>query len=82
LIEWKQINQFGQSTFTDFTNPNFVKFAESMGLKGYRVESAADLIPILKTALEQEVPSVIDCPVDYHENLRLSERAGDLSCKM
>lgn len=82
LIEWKQINQFGQSTFTDFTNPDFVKFAESMGLKGYRVESAADLIPTLKTALEQDVPSVIDCPVDYRENLRLSERAGDLSCKI
>jgi acetolactate synthase-1/2/3 large subunit len=82
LIEWKQINQFGQSTFTDFTNPDFVKYAESMGLKGYRVESAADLIPTLKTALEQDVPCVIDCPVDYRENLRLSERAGDLSCKM
>ncbi len=82
LIEWKQINQFGQSCFTDFTNPDFVKFAESMGLKGYRVESAADLIPTLKMALAQDVPSVIDCPVDYKENLRLSERAGELSCKM
>ncbi len=82
LIEWKQLNQFGQSTFVDFTNPDFVKFAESMGLKGYRVQSAFDLIPTLKTALEQDVPSVIDCPVDYRENLRFSKRAGDLICEI
>lgn len=82
LIEWKQINQFGESTFIKFGNPDFVKFAESMGLKGYRIESAADLIPTLKTALEQDVPSVIDCPVDYGENLRFSQKAGDLTCQV
>jgi acetolactate synthase I/II/III large subunit len=80
LIEWKQQNQFGSSCFVKFTNPDFVKLAESMGLKGYRVESCADLIPTLKEALEQEVPAVIDCPVDYQENLRFSRRAGDLNC--
>lgn len=82
LIEWKQINQFGHSSFIDFSNPDFVKFAESMGLKGYRVESAADLIPTLKEALAQDVPAVIDCPVDYQENLRFSQKAGDLSCEV
>jgi len=80
LIGWKQISQFGKSSFIDFSNPDFVKFAESMGLKGYKVTSADDLIPTLKEALEQEVPTVIDCPVDYAENLRFSEKAGDLSC--
>jgi acetolactate synthase-1/2/3 large subunit len=80
LIEWKQHNHFGHSAFVKFGNPDFVKFAESMGLKGYRVESAYDLIPKLKEALEQDVPAVIDCPVDYSENLRFTKRAGDLSC--
>ncbi|HHP7229652.1 MAG TPA: acetolactate synthase large subunit [Xenococcaceae cyanobacterium] len=80
LIEWKQINQFGHSSFVDFGNPDFVKFAESMGLKGYRVESAADLVPTLKEALAQDVPTVIDCPVDYQENLRFSQESGDLTC--
>ncbi|MGB5768514.1 MAG: thiamine pyrophosphate-dependent enzyme, partial [Crocosphaera sp.] len=82
LIEWKQMNQFGESAFIKFTNPDFVKFAESMGLKGYRVESADDLVPTLKTALEQGVPAVIDCPVDYGENIRFSQKAGDLSCQI
>ena len=80
LIEWKQINQFGHSTAIDFGNPDFVKFAESMGLKGYRVESAADLIPTLQKALADDVPAIIDCPVDYQENLRFSQKAGHLSC--
>jgi acetolactate synthase-1/2/3 large subunit len=82
LIGWKQLNYFGSTSFVDFTNPDFVKFAESMGLKGYRIQSAEDLIPTLKEALAQEVPSVIDCPVDYSENIRFSRQAGDLSCPM
>ena len=76
LIEWKQINQFGDSTFIKFGNPDFVKFAESFGIKGYCVRSADELIPTLKEALAQDVPAVIDCPVDYQENLRLSQQAG------
>ncbi len=82
LIEWKQQNQFGESSYVRFGNPDFVKLAESMGLKGYRVESTADFIPTLKTALAQDVPSVIDCPVDYRENYRLTQKAGEFNCKM
>ncbi len=80
LIEWKQEDQFGNSSFIKFGNPDFVKFAESMGLKGYRVESATDLVPILKEALAQDVPAVIDCRVDYRENARFSQRSEGLSC--
>lgn len=80
LIEWKQEDQFGSSSFTKFGNPDFVRFAESMGLKGYRVEAATDLVPMLKEALASEVPVVIDCPVDYRENARFSQRAGGLCC--
>lgn len=80
LIEWKQHRYFGESAFIKFGNPDFVKLAESMGLKGYRVESAGDLIPILKTALEQDVPTIIDVPVDYSENLRFNQRIGEITC--
>jgi acetolactate synthase-1/2/3 large subunit len=80
LIEWKQLNHYGESNFVHFTNPDFVKLAESMGLKGYRVESSTDFIPKLKEALAQNVPAIIDCPVDYRENLRFSQRSGDLNC--
>ncbi|MEB3164803.1 MAG: acetolactate synthase large subunit, partial [Prochlorothrix sp.] len=80
LIEWKQHNHFGHSSFIQFTNPDFVKFAESMGLKGYRIEKTEDLVPTLQEALAQDVPAVIDCPVDYRENLMFSKKAVELSC--
>jgi acetolactate synthase-1/2/3 large subunit len=80
LIEWKQMNQFGRKSYVDFTNPDFVKFAESFGAKGYRVEGPGDLQRILKQALADDTVSIIDCPVDYRENLMLTEKLGHLVC--
>ena len=37
LIKWKQMDHFGHNCFVDFQNPDFVKYAESMHAKGYRV---------------------------------------------
>ncbi|MEB3117302.1 MAG: acetolactate synthase large subunit [Limnothrix sp.] len=82
LIEWKQQDAFGRSRYIKFGNPDFVKFAESMGLKGYRVESNEDLMPILKQALADSVPAVIDCPVDYQENFKFSQKSGNLHCSI
>lgn len=80
LIEWKQMNTFGRPAHIDFTNPDFVKYAQAFGAKGYRVQGSDELVPILKDAFEQNVPSVIDCPVNYAENLRLTEELGNLTC--
>ncbi len=80
LIEWKQMTQFGRKSHVDFTNPDFVKYAESFGARGYRVERAADLQSILKQALSDDTVSIIDCPVDYSENLKLTEKLGKLVC--
>lgn len=81
LIEWKQMQQFGSSTFIKFSNPDFVKLAESLGLKGYRITQSAEFLPILKEALAQDLPAVIDCPVDYRENLLFSQKSGSLACQ-
>jgi acetolactate synthase I/II/III large subunit len=80
LIEWKQMQQFGVSSFIKFGNPDFVKLAESMGLKGYRVTEAAGLMPTLQEALAQDMPTVIDCPVDYRENFLFSQKSKALDC--
>jgi len=72
LIKWKQMDHFGRSYSVDFDNPDFVLLAESFHAKGYRVTKAEDLIPILQDAFAQDVPCLIDCPVDYDENLKLS----------
>jgi len=77
LIKWKQMDHFGHNCFVDFQNPDFVKYAESMHAKGYCVEKAEDLLPILEDAFQQKVPCIIDCPVDYSENTKLSEYLHD-----
>lgn len=82
LIEWKQNNQFGHASQVKFGNPDFVKYAESMGVKGYRVTSAAALMPTLQEALAWDGPALIDCPVDYRENLKFSEQSGKLVCQI
>ena len=80
LIKWKQLNYFGRPAFVDFTNPDFVKLAESFGARGYRIESADDLLPTLKKALADSAVSIIDCPVDYGENLKLTAKMGEMVC--
>ncbi len=44
------------------------------------METAADLIPVLKQAVADDTVVVIDCPVDYSENLKLTEKLGQLVC--
>ena len=78
LIEWKQMAQYGRTSNVKFRNPDFVKYAEAFGAKGYRVQHGSELLPILKTALADNTVSVIDCPVDYSENLKLTERLGEM----
>ena len=80
LIGMKQQRHFGRLSHINFGNPDFVKYAESFGAVGYRVEAADELKPILEAATTCDKPVVIDCPVDYSQNLRLMERLGNLIC--
>jgi acetolactate synthase-1/2/3 large subunit len=79
LIKWKMDMELGRHTAVDFSNPDLVKNAESFGAKGYRIEAAADLLPTLKKALADDTVSVIACPVDYSENMKLTEKLGQLT---
>ncbi|MFW2439511.1 MAG: acetolactate synthase large subunit [Arenicellales bacterium] len=80
LIRWHQMRHFGRPSHIDFNNPDFIKYAESFGAKGYRIESANDLVPTLKMAIADNTVVIIDCPVDYSENMKLTEQLGELVC--
>lgn len=79
LIRWKMNLELKHYSNVDFTNPDFVKFAESFGAKGYLIQQADELLPTLKNALESEGVSIIACPVDYSENDKLTDRLGKLN---
>lgn len=78
LIKWKQDMQYGHHLYVDFTNPDFVKFAESVGAIGYRIEKTEDLLPTLTKAFKADKPVIIDCPVDYRENMKLTAHLEEL----
>ena len=80
LIGWKQTCALGHTTCVDFSNPDFVMYAQSFGAFGQRIEKSADLLPALQAAVRRRGVTVIDCPVDYRENLALTERLGSLVC--
>jgi acetolactate synthase-1/2/3 large subunit len=80
LIEWKQVNEFGKHTRLSFGNPDFVKLAESFGWNGLRVEKSRELRPALERAFSSPKPTLVAIPIDYRENLLLSQRLGHIAC--
>jgi acetolactate synthase I/II/III large subunit len=78
LIKWKMDLELGHDIETSFSNPDFVAYAESFGARGYKVETADDLLPTLQDALARDTVSVVACPVDYAANLALTDALGRL----
>ena len=80
LISWKQQTQFGTHTDLSFNNPDWLMLAESFGWKGHIVENSKDLVATLEKAFNESGPSLVVVPIDYRENMKLTERLGDIAC--
>ncbi len=74
MIKWKQAGMGFKTFGLDYGNPDFVQYAESYGAKGHRVESAADLVPLLRKCHAEPAVHVIDLPIDYSDNDRILNR--------
>jgi acetolactate synthase I/II/III large subunit len=74
MIKWKQDNLGFASFGLDFGNPDFVKYAESYGAHGHRVETSAAFRPLLERCLHGTGIHLIECPMDYSENDRILNR--------
>ncbi|SFR80390.1 acetolactate synthase large subunit [Sphingomonas jatrophae] len=71
MIRWKQVNMGFKDWGLTYGNPDFVRYAEAYGARGYRVESAAHLPELLRQTLDEPGVKLIDCPVDYADNDRI-----------
>lgn len=80
LIEWKQKNKFGHAFGTRFENPDWIGLAESFGAVGMELKEGENLSAVLTEALACDQPVILNVPVDYSENLKLTERLGALVC--
>jgi acetolactate synthase-1/2/3 large subunit len=71
MIRWKQAVDGYADWGLTFGNPDFVKYAESYGAKGARIESADGLVPALESAFAAGGVHLVAVPVDYSENERV-----------
>jgi acetolactate synthase-1/2/3 large subunit len=79
MIRWKQAVDGYPDYGLTFGNPDFVRYAESYGAKGWRVRAAADLAPTLEDAFAAGGVHLVAVAVDYSENVRVlvDELRGD-----
>ena len=71
MIRWKQaVDEFPDFGLT-FGNPDFVRYAESYGAHGHRVEATEALIPTLEAAFQAGGVHLVTVPIDYSENIRV-----------
>jgi len=72
FIRWKQEGMGFADYGMEFSNPDFVKYAEAYGATGLRVEPGQRIKDVLETAFQHGGPVLVDCPIDYSENRKLS----------
>ena len=80
LIGWKQDNEFGRHTDLAFGNPDWLQIAAAFGWNGHYVSKPEDLQQTLAATFEEAGPSLLVIPIDYQENVLLTQRLGELSC--
>ena len=73
MVAFQQQLLYGRVSGVEFGNPDFVKYAESMGAVGMRVDKPEALLTIMKKALETPGVVIVDVPVDYSKNVELGE---------
>ncbi|MES2663508.1 MAG: acetolactate synthase large subunit [Pseudomonadota bacterium] len=83
MILWKQEQMKMPSFGLTYQNPDFVMYAQSYGARGHRVESLAELAPLLEKCQSEHAVHVIDLPVDYSMNNEcLNERYPRLASNL
>lgn len=69
LKETQDMTFAGRRIGVDLLTPDFVKFAESFGAEGIRIEQLEELEPALKNALQRDKPTLIEITGPLIESL-------------
>lgn len=73
MVAFQQELIYGRTSGTDFGNPDLVKYAESLGCVGMRVNQPTELQTVLRKALETPGVVVVDIPTDYSKNVEIGQ---------
>ena len=77
MVKFQEEMKYSQAAGVKFGNVDIVKYAESFGATGLRVNKPADLTKVISQAFNIDVPVVVDVPVDYSNNKELAANLID-----
>ena len=81
LIRWKQSSRAGKSFGTTLTNPDYVKLADSFGIKGYSPRTLQELRTTLARVITDQELCLVEIPIDPRVNLELTEKLNKNLCE-
>ena len=79
LITWKQQTEFGRHMDMTFGNPDWQQLADAFGWQCQIVRRSRDLRAAVDRGIAHRGPSLVVVPIDYRENLLLTERLGKIA---
>ncbi|MBD3235282.1 MAG: acetolactate synthase large subunit [Candidatus Eisenbacteria bacterium] len=83
FIRWKQASMGYRDFGLQLGNPDFVAYARSYGAEGHRISATDELGPVLQKAFDAQKPVLIECPIDYSENITVwNQELGSVECRM
>ena len=77
MVKFQEEMKYSQAAGVKFGNVDIVKYAESFGATGLRVNEPADLTEVISQAFNIDGPVVVDVPVDYSNNKELAANLID-----
>lgn len=80
LIAWKQQAEFGATTDLRFGNPDWGDLSQAFGWRCHRVTQSRELAATVRAAVDEPGPSLVIVPVDYRENMKLTQHLGKIDC--
>ncbi|MCX5845503.1 MAG: acetolactate synthase large subunit [Deltaproteobacteria bacterium] len=82
FVKWEQQSKGFPGFALDYSNPDFVKYAESYGAVGIKVKEGDDLSRLLLNAFSLKKPVLIECPIDYSVNYEtFSKELANVVCE-
>jgi acetolactate synthase-1/2/3 large subunit len=82
FVKWEQKSKGFASFGLDYSNPDFVKYAESYGAVGMKVKEGDSLSELLRRAFSLKKVVLIECPVNYSVNYEaFSKDLANIACE-
>ncbi|AHF58325.1 acetolactate synthase AlsS [Spiroplasma eriocheiris] len=77
MVAFQQNMKYNRTSAVELGPVDFVKYAESFGAIGLRVNHPSELQSVLEQALAANKPVIVDIPVDYKDNILLAKTLLD-----